>query len=82
MKPRIDKGILRRKCEMNIESKTRRLASRRLRTVCFGTHRLAKVLLVWLKHLEFKVRQIILSNFDSHTFCHNFNGLGSRSWKQ
>jgi len=78
MKPRIGKGILRRKCEMNMGLK---------RTVwCpdaferfFGTHRLAKVLLVRLKYPEFYVHQIILSNFDSHTFCHNFNGLGSRS---
>jgi len=53
MKPRIGKGILRRKCEMNMGSKTHRLASTRLRTVCFGTHRLAKVPLVRLKHPEF-----------------------------
>jgi len=82
MKPRIGKGTLRLKCEMNMGSKTHRLASRRLRTVCFGTHRLAKILLVRLKHPKFWVRQIILSNFDSYTFCHNFNGFGSRSWKQ
>jgi len=52
MKPRIGKGILRRKCEMNMGSKIYRLASRRLRMVCFGTHRFAKVQLVRLKHPE------------------------------
>jgi len=48
----IGKGIIRRKCEMNVRSKTHRLASRRIRTVCFGTQGLAKVLLVRLKHPE------------------------------
>jgi len=53
IKPRIGKGILRRKCEMNMGSKTHRWASRRLRTVCFGIHRLVKVPLVRSKHPEF-----------------------------
>ena len=48
MKPQIGNGILRRKCEMNMGSKIYRLASRPLRTVCFGIHLLVKVLLVRL----------------------------------
>jgi len=51
-----------------MESKTYRLASRPLRTVCFDIHLLVKVLLVRLKQSEFSVRHIIVSNFDFHKF--------------